>query len=149
MPEIRYSLGVMTDSLRYGAAAVFLLLGFAAATAQIVGPGGAPLAPGPSLPRDFTPGGAGPGGAQIAPGSAARGLSIDHPGPGGTRLAPGPAGTSLSQPVRRPRRLRAPPEKAEVAVKEESRAKAVKSNQKKRHVKKTSRRAPAKTKRGR
>ena len=31
-----------------------------AASAQTIGPGGGPIAPGPSQPRDFTPGGTGP-----------------------------------------------------------------------------------------
>ena len=78
------------------------------ALAQTVGPGGTLLAPGPSTPQGYTPGGAGPGGSQIAPGPAARGLNIEQPGPGGTRMAPGPAGNVTDQaPVRRitPRRV--------------------------------------------
>ena len=59
--------------------------------AQTIGPGGGPIAPGPSQPRDFTPGGIGPGGGPVAPGPAARGVNIERIGPGGGRLAPGPA----------------------------------------------------------
>jgi hypothetical protein len=65
---------------------------------QTIGPGGVPMAPGPSQPRDFTPGGVGPGGA-VAPGPAARGANIDREGPGGTRFAPGPAGSVGSGPT--------------------------------------------------
>jgi hypothetical protein len=79
----------------------FLLMllgaGVTVAQAQIapgrtIGPGGVPMAPGPSQPRDFTPGGIGPGGVKVAPGRAARDVDIEREGPGGTRLAPGRAG---------------------------------------------------------
>jgi hypothetical protein len=62
------------------------------APGQTIGPGGVPMAPGPSQPRDFTPGGVGPGGVKVAPGRAARDVDIEREGPGGTRLAPGRAG---------------------------------------------------------
>jgi hypothetical protein len=70
--------------------------------AQTIGPGGGPIAPGPSQPRDFTPGGIGPGGGAVAPGPAARGVNIERTGPGGGRLAPGPAGSVDSGPSLRP-----------------------------------------------
>jgi hypothetical protein len=62
------------------------------APGQTIGPGGVPMAPGPSQPRDFTPGGVGPGGTRVAPGAAARDVDIERRGPGNTRLAPGRAG---------------------------------------------------------
>ena len=76
------------------------------AAAQTIGPGGVPLAPGASQPRDFTPGGTGPGGG-VAPGRAAPRTNIDREGAGGTRLAPGSAGsvgtpTQSTQTVTRP-----------------------------------------------
>jgi hypothetical protein len=67
--------------------------------AQTVGPGGVILAPGPSQPHDFTPGGIGPGGVLIAPGPAARDVNIDRIGPGGGLLAPGPAGSVGTGPT--------------------------------------------------
>jgi hypothetical protein len=72
------------------------------AAAQTIGPGGGPIAPGPSQPRDFTPGGIGPGGGAVAPGPAARGVNIERTGPGGGRVAPGPAGSIDSGPSLRP-----------------------------------------------
>src|SRR4051812_4644692 len=69
------------------------------ALAQTIGPGGVPMAPGPSQPRDFTPGGISPGG-RVAPGAAARGVDIERPGPAGARLAPGPAGSVSTDPTR-------------------------------------------------
>ena len=68
------------------------------ALAQTIGPGGVPLAPGPSQPRDFTPGGISPGGA-VAPGPAARGVNIERTGPAGDRIAPGPAGSVSTDPT--------------------------------------------------
>ncbi len=62
------------------------------APGQTIGPGGVPMAPGPSQPRDFTPGGRGPGVVKVAPGAAARDVDIERRGPGNTRLAPGRAG---------------------------------------------------------
>jgi hypothetical protein len=75
---------------------VAALLGAASITtsnAQTIGPGGGPMAPGPSQPRDFTPGGIGAGGTSVAPGAAARGVNVERIGPGGGRLAPGAAGS--------------------------------------------------------
>jgi hypothetical protein len=69
------------------------------APAQTIGPGGVPIAPGPSQPRDFTPGGIGPGGVPVAPGPAARGVNIERTGPGGGPLAPGPAGSVGTGPT--------------------------------------------------
>jgi hypothetical protein len=70
-----------------------------APSAQTIGPGGGPIAPGPSQPRDFTPGGIGPGGVPVAPGRAARGVNIERIGPGGGLLAPGPAGSVGTGPT--------------------------------------------------
>jgi hypothetical protein len=70
------------------------------ALAQTIGPGGVPMAPGPSQPRDFTPGGISPGG-MVAPGPAARGVDIERTGPAGDRLAPGPAGSVSTDPTPR------------------------------------------------
>jgi hypothetical protein len=67
--------------------------GMSLASAQTTGPAGLPMAPGPSQPRDFTPGGIGPGGGPIAPGPAARGVNIEQLGPAGLPIAPGPAGS--------------------------------------------------------
>ena len=83
-----------------GPAIMALMLAGAGATSalaqlmpgQTIGPGGTPMSPGPSQPRDFTPGGAGPGGARVSPGPAARDVNIEREGPGGTHLSPGPAG---------------------------------------------------------
>ena len=66
--------------------------GDAAAQTKAIGPGGVLMAPGPSQPHDFTPGGVGPGGVAVAPGSAARDTNIQRIGPGDIELAPGPAG---------------------------------------------------------
>src|SRR3989442_1684251 len=66
-------------------------LAFAGATAglgQTIGPGGGPMAPGPSQPRDYTPGGIGPGGVPVAPGPAARDVNIERIGPAGPARAP-------------------------------------------------------------
>jgi hypothetical protein len=84
------------------AAAMLVIAGPAFGQGQTIGPGGIPMAPGPSQPRDFTPGGIGPGGGAVAPGRAARGVNIERTGPGGTRLAPGPAGNVGTGAVARP-----------------------------------------------
>ncbi len=68
-------------------AAAFVVTGAASSQAQVIGPGGTPLAPGVS-PQGYTPGGIGPGGTRVAPGSAAAHIPITRIGPGGTRLAP-------------------------------------------------------------
>src|SRR5918912_1354269 len=62
------------------------------AQGERIGPGGVPMAPGPSQPHDYTPGGIGAGGVPVAPGAAARDVNVDRIGPGGVPLAPGPAG---------------------------------------------------------
>jgi hypothetical protein len=73
------------------------------AWAQTIGPGGGPMAPGPSQPHGYTPGGTGPGGVSVAPGPAARGVNVERVGPGGSILAPGPAGSVRTGPTfRRP-----------------------------------------------
>ena len=82
--------------MRIGALAIITALtvaDVALAQTERIGPGGIPMAPGPSQPRDYTPGGVGAGGVQVAPGAAARGVNVDRIGPGGGPLAPGPAGT--------------------------------------------------------
>jgi hypothetical protein len=91
--------------MRVPAIALLLLAGatICYAQGQAIGPGGVPMAPGPSQPRDFTPGGVGPGGVKVAPGRAARNANVERTGPGGTKLAPGPAGS-----VGRASTLRAP-----------------------------------------
>ena len=76
--------------------------GISVGSAQTIGPGGGPIAPGPSQPRDFTPGGIGPGGGPVAPGPAARGVNIERIGPGGGPIAPGPAGSVDSGPSLNP-----------------------------------------------
>jgi hypothetical protein len=68
--------------------------------AQTIGPGGGPIAPGPSQPRGYTPGGTGAGGVTVAPGPAARGVNVDRDSPGG-RLAPGSAGSVSTAPTAR------------------------------------------------
>jgi hypothetical protein len=68
-------------------ATAFVVTGAASSQAQVIGPGGTPLAPGVS-PQGYTPGGIGPGGTRVAPGSAAAHIPISRIGPGGTRLAP-------------------------------------------------------------
>jgi hypothetical protein len=68
--------------------------------AQTIGPGGGPIAPGPSQPRGYTPGGTGAGGVTVAPGPAARGVNVDRDSPGG-RLAPGSAGSVSTAPAAR------------------------------------------------
>jgi hypothetical protein len=78
---------------------VMVVAGISAAAAQTTGPGGLPMAPGPSQPRDFTPGGIGPGGGPIAPGPAARGVNIERLGPAGLPIAPGPAGSVGTGPT--------------------------------------------------
>lgn len=82
-------------------AAWTLFAGLVTALAQTerIGPGGIPMAPGPSQPRDFTPGGIGPGGVPVAPGSAARDVMIERIGPGGVPIAPGPAGNVGTGPT--------------------------------------------------
>jgi hypothetical protein len=89
-------------SVRFLFAAAMVVASISASSAQTTGPGGGPMAPGPSQPRDFTPGGIGPGGAPVAPGPAARGANIERIGPGGGRLAPGPAGSVDSGPSLNP-----------------------------------------------
>ena len=79
------------------------------AAAQTIGPGGIEMAPGPSQPRGYTPGGTGPGGVQVAPGPAARGAPIERVSPGGTLVAPGPAGSVSTAPsFRAPAVVRTP-----------------------------------------
>jgi len=73
--------------------AALMVADVALAQTERIGPGGIPMAPGPSQPRNFTPGGIGAGGVQVAPGTAARGVNVERIGPGGGPLAPGPAGT--------------------------------------------------------
>ena len=68
-------------------AAAFVVSSAVSSQAQVIGPGGTPIAPGVS-PQGYTPGGIGPGGTRVAPGSAAAHISISRIGPGGTRLAP-------------------------------------------------------------
>jgi hypothetical protein len=80
------------------------LIGYSAsavAQTQRIGPGGVPMAPGPSQPRDFTPGGIGAGGVPVAPGPAARDVNVERIGPGGGALAPGPAGNVGTGPTPR------------------------------------------------
>jgi len=79
-----------------------LLAGSALAQTQTIGPGGVPMAPGPSQPRDFTPGGINAGGSQVAPGPAARDIYMERIGPGGARLAPGAGDVGTGPTVRRP-----------------------------------------------
>lgn len=71
------------------------------AQTERIGPGGVRMAPGPSQPRDFTPGGIGAGGVPVAPGSAARDVNVERIGPGGGALAPGPAGSVGTGPTLR------------------------------------------------
>jgi hypothetical protein len=76
-----------------------MVAGLGVSSAQVIGPGGVLIAPGPSQP-DSTPGGIGPGGARggrISPGPAGRDITIEQPGPGGIRIAPGPAGSIAAQ----------------------------------------------------
>jgi hypothetical protein len=86
-------------SVRFLFAAAMVVASISASSAQTTGPGGGPMAPGPSQPRDFTPGGIGPGGGAVAPGRAARDVNIERIGPGGGRLAPGPAGSVGTGPT--------------------------------------------------
>ena len=81
-------------------AAVIGLAVASLALAQTIGPGGGPIAPGPSQPRGYTPGGTGAGGVTVAPGPAARGVNVDRDSPGG-RLAPGSAGSVSTAPTAR------------------------------------------------
>jgi len=92
--------------------ALMALADLACAQPQAIGPGGTPMAPGPSQPRDFTPGGIGAGGVKVAPGRSARGVNFERIGPGGTRLAPGSAGTVDSGPSLRPAPAVAPSSRA-------------------------------------
>jgi hypothetical protein len=88
--------------MRTGLLLLIAALGVAdAGWAQTTGPGGGPIAPGPSQPQGYTPGGIGPGGGQVAPGPAARDINIERLGPGGTSLAPGPAGSVNTGPTLR------------------------------------------------
>ena len=77
---------------------IVAILGFTdLGMAQTIGPGGGLMAPGPSQPRGYTPGGTGAGGVTVAPGPAARGVNVERDSPGG-RLAPGPAGSVSTAP---------------------------------------------------
>jgi hypothetical protein len=73
----------------------------ALAQTKSIGPGGILMAPGPSQPHDFTPGGTGAGGVSVAPGRAARDADIERIGPGDTAVAPGPAGRVRAGPTAR------------------------------------------------
>jgi hypothetical protein len=73
----------------------------ALAQTERIGPGGVRMAPGPSQPRDFTPGGIGAGRVPVAPGPAARDVNVERIGPGGGALAPGPAGNVGTGPTLR------------------------------------------------
>jgi hypothetical protein len=77
-------------------AAILMTAGAIAAHAQVIGPGGVLIAPGPSQPN-YYPGGLGPGGAIVSPGPAGRNIPLEQPGPGGIRIAPGPAGSIAAQ----------------------------------------------------
>jgi hypothetical protein len=87
--------------LRPAAIALLLMAAHASAQTLAPGPGGVPMAPGPSQPHDYTPGGVGPGGVAVAPGRAARGVNMDRIGPGGGALAPGTAGSVGTGPTLR------------------------------------------------
>jgi len=89
--------------LTIGLAGIMLIGWSMGAFAQTerIGPGGVRMAPGPSQPHDFTPGGIGAGGVPVAPGPAARDVNVERIGPGGTALAPGPAGSVGTGPVLR------------------------------------------------
>src|SRR3954464_15795035 len=89
--------------MRLLTAAIALLLMADHASAQTLapGPGGGPMAPGPSQPHDYTPGGTGAGGVAVAPGRAARRVNMDRVGPGGGALAPGSAGQVGTGPTLR------------------------------------------------
>jgi hypothetical protein len=90
--------------MRTAVLASIVLIGWSAnalAQTERIGPGGVPMAPGPSQPRDFTPGGIGAGGAPVAPGPAARDVNVERIGPGGGALAPGPAGNVGTGPTPR------------------------------------------------
>jgi hypothetical protein len=85
LPQRRQSM--LCPSFAAALAAAFAVTSAGWCQAQVIGPGGTPLAPGVS-PQGYTPGGLGPGGTRVAPGSAAAHISISRIGPGGTRLAP-------------------------------------------------------------
>src|SRR5580704_4005003 len=86
----------LSAAIHAGVAAMLLVAGAAVSVAQVVGPGGVLIAPGPSQPN-YTPGGIGPGGTLVSPGPSGRDISIEQPGPGGIRIAPGPAGSIAAQ----------------------------------------------------
>jgi hypothetical protein len=92
----------MTAAIHAALAAALVAAGATMSFAQVIGPGGVLIAPGPSQPN-YTPGGVGPGGTLVAPGPAGRDITIEQPGPGGIRMVPGPAGSIAAQ-------RRAPPE---------------------------------------
>ena len=109
----------MTHPLYRSALAIIALLALvdlACAQTQTIGPGGTPMVPGPSQPRDFTPGGTGAGGAAVAPGRAARGANVERIGPGGTPLAPGPTGSVRPSPTPRPAPTLAPSSRVTTAI---------------------------------
>ena len=81
------------------AIALLLIAGHGSAQTLAPGPGGGPMAPGPSQPHDYTPGGTGAGGVAVAPGRAARRVNTDRIGPGGGALAPGSAGSVNTGPT--------------------------------------------------
>lgn len=89
----------LSTAIHAVAAVMLMVPGVGVSCAQVIGPGGVLIAPGPSQP-DSTPGGIGPGGARggrISPGPAGRDITIEQPGPGGIRIAPGPAGSIAAQ----------------------------------------------------
>jgi hypothetical protein len=98
-------------------------------SAQTIGPGGGPIAPGPSQPRGYTPGGTGAGGVTVAPGPAARGVNVDRDSPGG-RLAPGSAGSATTTPAVRTTTVVRPPRAA--IVKKAKKRRPVHSKKRKR-----------------
>jgi hypothetical protein len=77
-------------------AATLMLISAELPPAQVIGPGGVLISPGPSQPN-YNPGGVGPGGAIVSPGPAGRDIPLEQPGPGGIRIAPGPAGSIAAQ----------------------------------------------------
>jgi len=86
----------LSAAIHVAAAATLMVAGAALSSAQVIGPGGVLIAPGPSQPN-YTPGGVGPGGTLVSPGPAGRDIPIEQPGPGGIRIAPGPAGSIAAQ----------------------------------------------------
>src|ERR1700674_4531634 len=86
----------LSAAIHAAVAVTLMVAGAAVSSAQVIGPGGVLIAPGPSQPN-YTPGGVGPGGTLVSPGPAGRDISIEQPGPGGIRIAPGPAGSIAAQ----------------------------------------------------